>query len=243
MQDNAPVAYYSRKLNSAQKNYTVSGKELLSVVETLKEYHSTLFGCKELHIYTDHKNITFSRLNTQRVLRWRLFLEEYSPIIHYIKGEKNTLADALSRLPFSERQKQSNYSKNPNDQYKNRETSQYDSFYSMAIDDDDLLDCFVHLPDQSGIPFVFDYETIADAQTRDAKLQQLAQREPMKYIRQLLAPNMHVWCYISESNVPWKIFLPNELLESAIRWYHLTLDHIGGSRLWDTIRMHFTIDI
>jgi hypothetical protein len=109
----------------------------------------------------------------------------------------------------------------------------------MAIDDDDLLDCFVHLPDQAGIPFVFDYETIADAQTRDAKLQQLAQREPTKYIRQLLAPNMHVWCYISEPNVPWKIFLPNELLEPVIHWYHLALNHIGGSSLWDTIRMHF----
>jgi hypothetical protein len=89
MQDNASVAYYPRKLNSAQKKYTVGEKELLLIAEALKEYHSMLFRCKELHICTNHKNITFSRLNTQHVLHWRLFLEEYFPIIHYIKGEKN----------------------------------------------------------------------------------------------------------------------------------------------------------
>ena len=33
------------------------------------------------------------------MLRWRLILEEYSPDIEYIKGEKNIAADALSRLP------------------------------------------------------------------------------------------------------------------------------------------------
>ena len=48
----------------------------------------------------------------------------------------------------------------------------------MAIDNDSLLDCFVHLPDQSGIPFVLDYETIAAAQSRDATLQQLAIDHP-----------------------------------------------------------------
>lgn len=53
----------------------------------------------ELNIYTDHCNLTFSDFNTQRVLRWRCFVEEYSPNLFYLEGKLNVLADAFSRLP------------------------------------------------------------------------------------------------------------------------------------------------
>jgi hypothetical protein len=34
-------------------------------------------------------------------MRWRLFIEEYSPDLQYIKGENNVVADALSHLPHT----------------------------------------------------------------------------------------------------------------------------------------------
>ena len=51
-----------------------------------------------LRIFTDNKNLTCQKLNTNRVLRWRLIIEEYGPDIEYIKGEKNIVADTLSRF-------------------------------------------------------------------------------------------------------------------------------------------------
>ena len=99
-QNKKPLAFYSRKLNAAQKNYTTREKELLSIVETLKEFNNILFG-HEVVVHTDHKNLTHETelVSSPRVMRWRLLLEEYKISLKYIKGCKNIFADCLSRAP------------------------------------------------------------------------------------------------------------------------------------------------
>jgi hypothetical protein len=37
-QDNCPIAFYSRKLQPAQVRYTTTERELLPIIETLKEF-------------------------------------------------------------------------------------------------------------------------------------------------------------------------------------------------------------
>jgi hypothetical protein len=73
------IAFYSRKLNTAQKRYTTTErhKELLSAIETYKEYKNILLGYHQpIIVFTDHKNNTFNGLKaSDRVLRWLLLLE------------------------------------------------------------------------------------------------------------------------------------------------------------------------
>ena len=90
-------------MNIAQHNYTTTEKELLSIVATLKEFRNILLG-HQITVYTDHKNLTYKTFNTERVMRWRLTLEEFGPELKYTKGENNVVADALSCLEMSENQ-------------------------------------------------------------------------------------------------------------------------------------------
>jgi hypothetical protein len=86
----------------------------------------------------------------------------------------------------------------------------------MAIDDDDLLDCFIHLPAQQVIPFQMDFQTISDAQLQDAALLQEAQVNPGKFSQQMLAPDIQVYRYMPQPGGAWKIYLPTGLLNDTV---------------------------
>ena len=56
-QHDKPIAFYGRKVNSAQLNYTTTERELLYKIETLKEYNYILLG-QQIKVYTHCKNLT-----------------------------------------------------------------------------------------------------------------------------------------------------------------------------------------
>ena len=53
---------------------------------------------QKIVVHADHKNILYANLANDCIIRWRCLLEEYGAEIVHIAGEKNVVADALSRL-------------------------------------------------------------------------------------------------------------------------------------------------
>ena len=109
------VTYYSHKLNSTQHNYTTIEKELLSIVETFKEFHTVLLS-STIWVHMDHKNLThcLAEFTTQQVLCWCLLLEEFSPTFLYKLGPSNILANALSCVPTAQMERESSNTSNDN---------------------------------------------------------------------------------------------------------------------------------
>lgn len=97
--DDKPVAYESRSLNKAEKNYSTIEKELLGVTWAVRHFRPYLYARKFI-IQTDHRPLIylFGMTNlSSRLTKFGLTLEEYDFTIQYIRGIRN-VADALSRI-------------------------------------------------------------------------------------------------------------------------------------------------
>ncbi|XP_037871610.1 uncharacterized protein K02A2.6-like [Bombyx mori] len=104
-----PIAFASRKLRPAEMKYSVIDREALAIVFGIKKFDQYLRGTK-FNLVTDHKPLihimgahrNLPKLANNRLVRWALVVGSYQYDIYYRKGENNTLADCLSRLPNPE---------------------------------------------------------------------------------------------------------------------------------------------
>ena len=207
-QDNKPIAFYSRKLNSAQTRYTTTERELLSIVETLKEYRTILLGHR-IEVFTDHKNLVYKHFNTERVMRWRLLIEEFGPQLTYIKGAHNVVADALSRLNLTE------------DEFSP------DAFLAdlLAADDEDLPESYP-----------LSYKEIYLRQQEDEVLLEKVQDSPDVYSQKAFKHSDKSYDLWTKND---KIVLPQSMQRRATEWYHVHLLHPGQTRMELTIGQHY----
>ncbi|CAF2846048.1 unnamed protein product, partial [Rotaria sp. Silwood2] len=96
-----PVAYMSQKLNKQQQNWNATEKECFAVVSSIRKWNHYVAG-QEFIVRTDHHALCWlnRKYNSNPKLnRWRMALQDYTFKIEHVKGNKNCVADCLSRYP------------------------------------------------------------------------------------------------------------------------------------------------
>ncbi len=92
--------YYLKKNASVKCNYEIYDKEMLIIIQCLKEWDAELRSVSSFQIYMNHKNLkyfmTVKKLTKQQ-MRWSLILSQYNFFILYLLENQNERADALSR--------------------------------------------------------------------------------------------------------------------------------------------------
>ena len=94
-----PLAFLSKKMDKAERNYPVHEQELLAIKNALTAWRHYLGG-RHFTVLSDHESLQYvktSELATPRQVRWASHMAEFDFEIKYVPGEANAAADALSR--------------------------------------------------------------------------------------------------------------------------------------------------
>ena len=96
-----PVAFHSRTLGPAERNYDTHDKELLAIHEAFKIWRHHLEGSPDpIEVFTDHKNLeyfTSTKTLTRRQARWSVFLNVFNLSLCFRPGKLGAKPDALTR--------------------------------------------------------------------------------------------------------------------------------------------------
>lgn len=101
------VAYASRALSAAEKNYHLHAGNLeflalkWAITDQFRDY---LYYCPKFTVFTDNNPLTYfltsAKLNATG-LRWVNELADFHVDVRYRPGKANADADTLSRMPIS----------------------------------------------------------------------------------------------------------------------------------------------
>ena len=97
----SPIAYRSKTMAPAACNYDIYDKELLAIVQALKEWRRYLRGSgQHFRVLTDHNNLirfTTTKELTDRQIRWSKVLSGFDFKIKFQPGKEGGKPDALTR--------------------------------------------------------------------------------------------------------------------------------------------------
>jgi transposase InsO family protein len=92
------IALMSQSFSVSQLKWDIPQKESYAIYAAIQKF-DYLLRDRRFIIKTDHRNITFMNTSTLSSIRkWKIFISEFDYLLEFIEGEKNIVADAMSRL-------------------------------------------------------------------------------------------------------------------------------------------------
>ena len=94
-----PVCYYSKRLSPVQQRYSTVEKEAFALIMAVRVFR-VYFGAQPVTVFTDHSPLQFINNmgnHNNKLLRYRLELQEYNLHIVHRAGRNNIIPDILSR--------------------------------------------------------------------------------------------------------------------------------------------------
>ena len=228
VQEGKPLGFYTRKLNPAQKNYTVGERELLGIVEGLKAFEGILRG-QDVVVHTDHLNLLYQAMPTQRMVRWRLLLEEFHPIVKHVAGKDNDAADALSRLDLSD-----------NDGFDEIEWGETTKPLTYADEVKERIQMLFPMASEENLQdksFPLAPDMFKAYQENDRELQRLMDSAEKRNSERFTTRAVEGVELIHDGN---QIFVPAALRDRVLDWYHQMLVHPGEKRMEASLRGVYT---
>ncbi len=94
-----PIAYASRALHDAEKNYACWETEILAVQWGIRYFRPYIYG-RKTYVFCDQASVRYALTCKNlhgRLAHWGLTLQEYDLVLQHRPGKQNANADALSR--------------------------------------------------------------------------------------------------------------------------------------------------
>ncbi|XP_008189838.1 uncharacterized protein K02A2.6-like [Acyrthosiphon pisum] len=106
-----PIMFASTTLSETEKRYSQLDKEALAIIFGVRKFHKFIYG-RPFKLVTDHEPLkqifnpskSIPQLSAARLQRWVIILAAYNYEIVFKKGESNSNADGLSRLPLESKE-------------------------------------------------------------------------------------------------------------------------------------------
>ena len=99
-----PVNFYSRTCSPAEQNCDTYDRELLAIVETMKQWRHYLEGANHrILIQCDHNNLEYfqtSKVLSRRQATWAEIVSSYDFVIEHLAGNRNPAAGPSRRPDY-----------------------------------------------------------------------------------------------------------------------------------------------